>query len=519
VDSVPGFQNRRNTSIAFSTPLRIFNFNWQNSVRIGDQVLDYPQTLQFVGVRDTAGKFTRVVSRYSETTLDWETGINLPQFSQGKWNLVPGVSLQNVDGGPFALRTVRSNGAWVTQSKRPVFSLSASPTLFGLFPGVGPVRRVRHSLTPTFSASYAGSADVSDAYLEARGITRVGYLGAIRQASVSLGLAQNVEVKLRGRPDSTGQPTDGEKLRVLSLQTTGFSYNFERVRLLRRRADSLGIGAPKWWAGLETQRFGFTARSDALPGLDLGMDWSLFDGDVRSDSARFSPFREAVRFSLQLDAQHPVVGAVRRLLGLGEQAAPDARAGVDTAARPVSGGDPFGGSGMVGPSTPRQQVLPTGRGWRTSLTFSSQRQRPIRGALPPIDPLVACAGLFRPFDPLPYDRCLRDPTNFAPAPPPQTASAGIIPQQQLPVTNASWNLGFDLTPKWAAQWTTSYDFVRNEFAQQQVTLQRDMHDWRASFSFTQLPTGNVFFSFFISLKAEEAIKFNFDRRTIGSGSF
>jgi hypothetical protein len=46
-----------------------------------------------------------------------------------------------------------------------------------------------------------------------------------------------------------------------------------------------------------------------------------------------------------------------------------------------------------------------------------------------------------------------------------------------------------------------------------VSLQRDLHDWRAVFSFTQSPNGNFAFTFFIALKAEPDLKFDFDRRS------
>jgi hypothetical protein len=46
-----------------------------------------------------------------------------------------------------------------------------------------------------------------------------------------------------------------------------------------------------------------------------------------------------------------------------------------------------------------------------------------------------------------------------------------------------------------------------------VSLQRDMHDWRAIFAFTQAPGGNFSFTFFISLIAEPNLKFNYDKRT------
>jgi len=72
---------------------------------------------------------------------------------------------------------------------------------------------------------------------------------------------------------------------------------------------------------------------------------------------------------------------------------------------------------------------------------------------------------------------------------------------------------FNLTPRWAGSWSTTYDVVRREFASQVVSLQRELHDWRAVFGFTQAPNGNFAFTFFISLKAQPEIKLDYDRQT------
>ena len=51
-----------------------------------------------------------------------------------------------------------------------------------------------------------------------------------------------------------------------------------------------------------------------------------------------------------------------------------------------------------------------------------------------------------------------------------------------------------------------------------VTLQRDLHDWRAVFAFTQSPNGNFAFNFFIALKAEPDLKFDYNKATVRSGT-
>src|SRR5207244_4444925 len=97
-------------------------------------------------------------------------------------------------------------------------------------------------------------------------------------------------------------------------------------------------------------------------------------------------------------------------------------------------------------------------------------------------------------------------------PPRTTEGAPLI--QLPPQTNLSGNLNFELTQHWAAAWQTSYDFERHEFAAHVVSLQRDLHDWRAIFAFTKSPNGNFAFNFFIALKAEQDLKFDYSKASI-----
>ena len=94
-----------------------------------------------------------------------------------------------------------------------------------------------------------------------------------------------------------------------------------------------------------------------------------------------------------------------------------------------------------------------------------------------------------------------------------TAGRGGTVYRSPPVTSLNADVRFHLTPKWAASWQTSYDFVIGDFASHMVSLQRDLHDWRAVFAFTQSPNGNFAFNFFIALKAQPDLKFDYNRAT------
>ena len=91
--------------------------------------------------------------------------------------------------------------------------------------------------------------------------------------------------------------------------------------------------------------------------------------------------------------------------------------------------------------------------------------------------------------------------------------AGGVFVRMPPTETLNAQTTFHITPKWSANWGTMYDMVHNQFASNTVSLQRDLHDWRALFSFSQNPNGNFYFSFFIANKAQPDLKFNYDKPT------
>ena len=160
--------------------------------------------------------------------------------------------------------------------------------------------------------------------------------------------------------------------------------------------------------------------------------------------------------------------------------------------------------------------VPQGKGFEAQLSFSLSQQRPpVGGNVVNYDPTLQCAP-YKDLNPLQYDACVRN----AIATPPvdvnssQTTAGGTF-FRLPPQMNVQSRIGFNLTPNWAANWSTNYDFQRSQFGLQSVTLSRDMHDWRAVFGFTQAPNGAFTFTFFVALKSEPDIKFDYNRATYG----
>lgn len=508
-------RNSYDSNLSFNTPLTIFGYNLGNQFSISSSRNDFPEKQIVTDVR-TGKSETRIYATTFRTNVDWTPSFTLPPLAPNKFNLSPSVTLANVDGSPYWIRNERTGGRWVHQSKRLMFGVSASPTLFGLFGGFGPFTRIRHSISPSFGYSFAPKANVSDDFLAAIGATRVGangdtatgYLGALRQSAISFQLATNVEAKTRSLSDSN--PEAGEKMKLVSLNFTPLNYDFERARATHSAIR-----------GLTTQNFGYTVRSDLLPGFDLGVDYSLFEGSTISDSARFSPFRERITGSISFSNTTNPFAVFARLFGRAVppsaantdqlQPPPDERYARQVASQPVAGR-----------AARNAALLPTvTKGWQASFSFTSSRQRPVSGTnVIDFDPASRCSQYDTPALRLAFDQCVaRERTNPAPELPIGSGLPGSTIYRVQPTTSLGSNLNFNLTEHWAGSWQTTYDFEQHNFASQIVSLQRDLHDWRAIFAFTQSPTGSFSFNFLISLKAEPELKFDYHKSTYKNSGF
>lgn len=494
-------RNRFDRTVTFDTPLRIFGVDFRNGINIRDQLNDFPEEEIVYPNADSSRKQTRIFRRTFRTDVDWNPQFTLPAFGQNRFKLTPSIGLQNVDPHAFWVRSELSNGQFVHQRKRLTYGLSASPSIFGYFPGFGPFRRFRHSINPVLSYSFAPKADVSNEYLAALGMARP-YFGSLLQNVVSLSLSQNVEAKVRSSSDTGSAPDGGQKLKILSMNFTPLSYNFEQARVIGRRL-----------AGLTTESFGTRITSDLLPGFDVGVDYSLFQGSTLSDTAEFKPFLTRVTSSFRISQTDNPFAVITRLFGRAvadqspaPQPTPGQSAGEAALARQIAS-QPVAGQAARG----SQFVLPPTRGWEASFNFSTTRTRPPRGGNVNVwDPRSRCE-IYRNVDQFAYDLCLRTPTNDQPIP---STTAGAPYVLVPPQTSLGSSVNFELTQKWAAAWQTSYDFERHQFASQIVSLQRDLHDWRANFGFTHSPNGNFAFTFFISLKPQPELKFDYSRATI-----
>ncbi len=468
VDTLSLFSDNRQTDLSFQTPLRVGRWNWQNGFQVSDRISSARQ--EFLIPDTVPGGVRRVL--YGETfttTVDWQTGINLPPLFTGTWKLQPGIGIANTtSAGPFMIRNQFTDGRFVHQGKRLQFSASMSPTFFGFFPGFGPLQRIRHSLSPLISYQYAPGAQVPAEF--ARALDPTGRTLNARsdpQQTINLGLSQNFEAKLKPPAgDTSGREL--RKMRLLSINTSGVSYNFEQAKQPGR-------------VGWQTQTLGNQFASDLLPGFSLNTTHDLWDGQVGLKSSHFDPFLTTVTASFSVTPA--TLLGLERLVGLargGETPAPQAPA--DT-----SGGRGAGGAGGAAPPAPpgcppdcrgtrRGPVLPGGGGGGFSLQvgFTRSRTRPVKP----------------------------DSSGFVSS----VATRGG--QEQLQLT-----FGFSPTQHWQLSWNTIYDLDTKQFGQHYVRLERDLHRWHASFAFVKSPNGNFAFNFYVALLDEPDIKFDYQQQS------
>jgi hypothetical protein len=500
-------QNAYDSSLRFDTPLQIFGYNLGNSFSITSFRYDFPERDILT---DSLGKVTdRIFTSTYGTSVDWTPSFSLPPVARNNFNLTPSLSLSNVAGGPFWIRNYRTGGQWVHQSKRISLGLSASPTLFGLFSGFGPFTRIRHSITPTVSYNWAPAQDVSNEYLAALGQTKFsttgstsGYLGGLQQSSLTFQLSTNVEAKTRSLNDSN--PEAGDKLKLISLNFSPLTYDLERAKATHSAIR-----------GLTTESFNYSVRSDLIPGLDLGVNYSLFKGSAISDTAVFSPFLTSISAGLSFSNTANPFAVLQRLFG---RAVPATAPSTDQIEAPADDryARQVASQPVAGRASRNAGFMPTlTKGWNAAFTFSVARQRPVTGVnVVAFDPASLCQQFNTPVLALLFQQCVAQAQATPAVVDPVTSGLAGSPVYLTPnVTSLGSNLNFNITDHWSASWNTSYDFEHKQFASQIVSLQRDLHDWRAIFAFTQASTGSFAFSFLVSLKAEPELKFDYHKST------
>jgi hypothetical protein len=248
---------------------------------------------------------------------------------------------------------------------------------------------------------------------------------------------------------------------LLSLQTGVVTYDLVQ-------ADSTG----RFLDGFTTTSLSNTVGSDYLRGLSLSFTHDLFE-DPSVDGGggrRLRPHLSQLSMNFSLSNRSGVVRALGSLVGLD-------RDPQDPAPEPIPADTsvvderPSGGAGSdanrVIPSEPYVDEAPPRReGWDAQLNYSLRR--------------------------------------------PRSAAEAVSQRAQM----LSASLSFAPTEHWSVRWNTSYDLEARRFNDHVVQLIRDLHEWEASFGFVQTATGNWSFSFEVSLRANQDLRFDYEQRSL-----
>ena len=447
----------RRSAVQIRTPLRVGRWNWQNSFTINDFISNQRRIIALPDSADSTVSNIRYYGSEFTTEIDWNTGINLPLLFPSTWKLQPSVNIRNSTSGPFLLRNAFTGGGFVRQGKRLSFNASLAPSLFGFLPGIGPLSRIRHSVSPRVQWNYAPPAGVPEDY--ARAIDPAGTrpeLRSLRVHGVSFSLSQTFEGKMRLPEGDTADTRNARKIKLLSVQTSALAYDFEQAKQ---------TGRTGWTTASITNTF----TSDLLRGFSLRTLHDLWDGPVGDDTTRFDPFLKSVSARFSVSAA-TIAGITRLLGGRGAQMPQATEAEEEREMPPTPAAGRFGG--------PLRQPEQVARGpgrtrpFSASISYDDQRSRPTGDD---------------------QDQASQARRNLR--------TLGLA-------------VAFSLTLNWSLSWNTQYNITAREFGQHVLRLDRDLHRWRATFSFIKSPNGNVAFNFFVSLLDQPDIKFQFDQRTI-----
>ncbi len=353
------------------------------------------------------------------------------------------------------LRNRFTGGEFIQQGKRLSFSAGLSPTIFGFLPGVGPISRIRHSISPGFSWSFAPSAEVSAEFLRALNPGNPNprlESPALHTVGLS-GISQTFEGKFEEDTTAAG---GGRKIKLLSLQTSGFQYDFERAKEPGR-------------TGWTTQSMTNSFTSDLLRGFNLRVTHDLWDSLVGLESTSFDPFMQSIAASFTLSG-NTIARLANALFG-GEPLPPPPPGALEAGGRvgglfapppPMVGGRAFQGPENIAGRGTR------GRGFQTSIRYNERR---VRGE----DETTTTSGSNR---------------------------------------NVGVTMSFSPTRNWSLHWSTDYNLTTKEFGSNSLRVERDMNRWRATFAFVQAPNGNFAFNFFIQLLDLSELRFKYDQRSL-----
>jgi len=396
----------------------------------------------------------------TEATLEWSTRASFRIGLLGSTTLSPTAALS---GTKF--RSEDTGGDFVSAPSRASVGARLTTDVYGFYPGFGPFTRLRHKISPGFDYSYSPAVTVDSALAAIPGFP--GRSGDARN-ELSFTLNQTFEAKLPAR----AQPTDTVMADTLVDGPLPVSDSARAGPLPGPAGRAGEPSRPErdrivTLLGIRTSalRFDFERAKQGEPVLVSDRITNNFTSDLlrgltinmthdlfdgTGTDRTFDPFLSALTASFSLSSGQ----GIGDIFGLGTGGA---RLPQQV---PTSSLDRYRDREIYGSADPFSE----GAGpWSVSVTYSLQRPRP--------------------------------------------SETGVDSQ------SLNGTLSLRPTPHWSIRWSTQYNLTDNEFGQNVITFDRDLHRWLASFQFARSPNGNTVFQVSVSLKDQPDIRGEYNQRT------
>lgn len=466
-DNGRGRQDRDQVRLRVGPTMTIGNFTFNSSAD-----LNRSELMQALDIDDEG--IDIVIPGVNRDEGSLSASASYRQQLIGTTSISPNVSLSQE-----IVRDSLTDGRYLQAPSRVSFGAGLNTDLYGFFPGVGPFSAIRHKLSPQVSYRYAPPVEQTPLQESV-----FGPAGGRAQNRISLGLTQTFEAKLRtprveedlaptdtlpgdtlSQTSNRSAPAEPDKVTILSLNTSAFEYDFVQAR--------------EEGTGFVTTTVSNTISSDYLRGLTVQMQHELFDrrnldpADPGSAGklGRFSPRLSSLSTSFTLGPQSALFRWLERFgIGGGDDAELGGEADdAGVLPGPVEDDDPV----APGQGTFTGNDLGTGGGpWRAAIGYQFSR-------------------------------------------PQRYYTASTTPINDEAVQTLDGNISFQLTPNWGVNWNTSYSLTDGEFGSHRLSFQRDLHEWQANFNFYQTPNGNTAFEFFVELRHNQELRFDYAERNLG----
>jgi hypothetical protein len=466
-----------------SSSLSLGKFSWSQGIDASEnrtQSITTRDTLENTEGGETAQPIVRDTALITGQRINWRSGLSFQQRLIGTSTFTPSVNIAR----EMARSDTVNNNQLFGGPLRVDASASLKMDLFGFWPGIGTLSRLRHKLSPTFTYSYSPKATVNPQ--DTSTLRTLGLQNARERNTIQIGLAQTIEGKYKEDAKREGEEADSAAIDSTSVDPTKPRRipQARKVTVLSLNSDAVlydFVAARRGETGIQTTQITNSVNSDLLRGLQLTVTHELFrplatatsDSIPVSRKRDFDPHLRRVSASFSLSNNSWLF----RLFGLGKKtdAAPA------TGSQETETGDDA--EGGIAPSDAQ----------RTSTKLIGERTRDTGPT--PRGPVGAWNASFN----LTLERP-RAPTD-----------TNIVAQDgnQMMTTNFS----FQPTPQWHVSWQTGYSFTTKDFTDHYLTFTRQMHDWDANFNFVKAQNGNFSFQFNVKLRANPDIKFDYSQRS------